>query len=163
MPSETVNFTVYQPVCVGVKMGSCVVAPVVPSLSKSHSHCIGLWADRSVKLTVRGAVPTIGVAEKSATGGTHTVRERCVFVFCGGFAVSVQVMMRLYVPSVPVCGVPDISPVFRFSESPADNASPDGSMPQIYVPVPPVAVRVWLYGMPSPAYARDVVVIASGA
>ena len=36
---------------------------------KSQDQEVGLLVDRSVKLTVNGAVPLVGFPEKSATGG----------------------------------------------------------------------------------------------
>jgi hypothetical protein len=63
-----VNFTSYVPALEYVCVGFCAVESVDPELSKSHAHDVGVFVERSVNVTSKGALPESGVPEKSATG-----------------------------------------------------------------------------------------------
>ncbi len=54
--------------------------------------------------------------------------------------------------------MPVITPVPAFSDRPAGSVVPLKRV-HAYAPFPPVAVRVWLYAIPTVPFGRDVVVI----
>ena len=91
------------------------------------------------------------------TGNASVLIER--FLTAVDEVASVTCAVKLNVPAV--VGVPDISPVelLRFSAFGSDPALID----QLYGSIPPVAVRVWLYGTRTVPEGRDAVVIVSEA
>jgi hypothetical protein len=72
---ETPNVTVYKPGLVYAKLGCWAVESTVPSLSKSQDHPSISPVDESAKVTDSGALPVVGLAEKSAKGGAAAVTD----------------------------------------------------------------------------------------
>jgi len=67
----TINFTVYVPGVEKLTVGFC--ADCNCPLPKSHTHDVGLFVERSLKVTVSGEHPETLLALKSATGATGGV------------------------------------------------------------------------------------------
>ena len=52
-------------------LGLCTV--LVPPSPNVHDHAVGVFVEESVKFTVNGTAPIVGVPEKAATGALPTV------------------------------------------------------------------------------------------
>ena len=94
-----VNATVNVPAPVYVCEGFCNV-DVAPS-PNVQAHDVGVPVDRSVKLTISGALPMVGVALKSAVGagGAVTVMNATfVFVFEPWALVAVNATVNVPAP-----------------------------------------------------------------
>ena len=80
---DTVRLTEYVPGKPYVtEWGPCVLAvPGVASAPKSHDHEVTEPAEASLKVTVRGAVPDVGVALKSAIMRATVMKSDCTLLF----------------------------------------------------------------------------------
>jgi hypothetical protein len=65
-----------------VKLGFCTVEVEVALTPKFHAQLVGAFVEVSVKFTVSGAVPDVGVAPKLATGADVGVVARRAMSAC---------------------------------------------------------------------------------
>src|SRR4029078_8696497 len=159
--SVALTVKVAVPAVVGVPDRAPVEDRVTPagSVPEAMVHVYGPVAPGAVRVWLY-AVPTVAPARDevdTVTGTAALVTTMLRALVAEAARVSVALTVKVAVPAV--VGVPDRAPV-------EDRVTPAGSVPEamvhVYGPVPPVAVSVWLYAVPTVAPARDEVDTVTG-
>src|SRR6202453_1953180 len=108
-------------------------------------------------------MPTVAPGRRDVvtdSGATTVIDNSCVAVIAG-LPESVTCTVKAELPAA--VGVPEITPVEAFSDSPAGSDPAPGTTDQLYGAVPPVAASVAEYPAPTVAPGSTDVVTDSGA